>query len=81
MVETGGNPETIVEEKGLKQMTDTSQIEAIVDEIIANNPDNVASYKGGKNNLFGWFVGQVLKQTQGKANPGVVNKLLKDKLG
>lgn len=81
MVETGGNPETIVEEKGLKQMTDTSQIEAIVDEIIANNPDNVASYKGGKNNLLGWFVGQVLKQTQGKANPGVVNKLLKDKLG
>ena len=81
MVETGGNPEDIVEEKGLKQVTDTSAIEKIVDEIIANNPDNVASYKAGKNNLLGWFVGQVMKQSQGKANPGVVNKLLKDKLG
>lgn len=80
MTETGGDPEVIVEEKGLKQVTDTSQIEAIVDEIIANNPDNVASYKAGKNNLLGWFVGQVMKQSQGKANPGVVNKLLRDKL-
>ena len=80
MVETGENPETIVEEKGLKQVTDTSAIEKIVDELIANNPDNVANYKAGKNNLLGWFVGQVMKQTQGKANPGVVNKLLKDKL-
>ena len=80
MAETGGDPEVIVEEKGLKQVTDTSQIEAIVDEIIANNPDNVASYKAGKNNLLGWFVGQVMKQSQGKANPGVVNKLLRDKL-
>ena len=80
MSETGGDPEVIVEEKGLKQVTDTSAIEAIVDEIIANNPDNVASYKAGKNNLLGWFVGQVMKQSQGKANPGVVNKLLRDKL-
>ena len=80
MAETGGDPEVIVEEKGLKQVTDTSAIEAIVDEIIANNPDNVASYKAGKNNLLGWFVGQVMKQSQGKANPGVVNKLLRDKL-
>ena len=80
MTETGENPETIVEEKGLKQVTDTSAIEKIVDELIANNPDNDASYKAGKNNLLGWFVGQVMKQTQGKANPGVVNKLLKDKL-
>ena len=80
MTETGGDPEVIVEEKGLKQVTDTSQIEAIVDDIIASNPQNVESYKAGKNNLLGWFVGQVMKQTQGKANPGVVNKLLKDKL-
>lgn len=80
MVETGGDPEAIVEEKGLKQVTDTSFIEAIVNEIIANNPDNVANYKNGKTNLLGWFVGQVMKQSQGKANPGLVNKLLKEKL-
>ncbi len=81
MAETGENPEEIVEKKGLKQVTDTSAIEAIIDEVIAANPDNVASYKAGKVNLMGWFVGQVMKQSQGKANPGMVNKLLKDKLG
>lgn len=81
MVETGENPEEIVEKKGLKQVTDTSAIEAIIDTVIAENPDNVASYKAGKVNLMGWFVGQVMKQSQGKANPGMVNKLLKDKLG
>ena len=80
MVNTGDDPEKIVEEKGLKQVTDTSFIEAIVNEIIANNPDNVANYKNGKTNLLGWFVGQVMKQSQGKANPGLVNKLLKEKL-
>lgn len=81
MAETSENPEDIVEKKGLKQVTDTSAIEAIVDEILAANPDNIANYKAGKTNLLGWFVGQVMKQSQGKANPGVVNKLLKDKLG
>ena len=80
MVETSENPEDIVEKRGLKQVTDTSFIEAIVDEIIANNPDNVASYKAGKTNLLGWFVGQVMKQSQGKANPAMANKLLKEKL-
>ena len=80
MAETSENPEDIVEKRGLKQVTDTSFIEAIVDEIIANNPDNVASYKAGKTNLLGWFVGQVMKQSQGKANPAMANKLLKDKL-
>ncbi|MCM1323063.1 MAG: Asp-tRNA(Asn)/Glu-tRNA(Gln) amidotransferase subunit GatB [Acetobacter sp.] len=81
MAETGENPEEIVERKGLKQVTDTSAIEAIIDTVIQANPDNVASYKAGKVNLMGWFVGQVMKQSQGKANPGMVNKLLKDKLG
>lgn len=81
MAETSENPEDIVEKKGLKQVTDTSAIEAIVDEVLNANPDNIASYKAGKTNLLGWFVGQVMKQSQGKANPGVVNKLLKDKLG
>ena len=81
MAETGENPTKIVEEKGLKQLTDTGAIEKIIDEIIATNPDNVASYKAGKNNLMGWFVGQIMKASQGKANPVVVNELLKRKLG
>lgn len=71
----------IVEEKGLRQVTDTGAIEAIVDEVIAENPDNVAAYKGGKDKLFGFFVGQVMKKSQGKANPDIVNQLLKGKLG
>ena len=81
MVETGENPEKIVEEKGLKQVTDSSEIEKIVDEVIASSPANVAAYQGGKQGLFGWFVGQVMKTSRGKANPVVVNELLKKKLG
>ena len=80
MAETGKAPEVIVEEKGLKQVTDTSAIEKIVDDVIAANPDNVAAYKAGKTNLLGWFVGQVMKQSSGKANPGIVNQILKQKL-
>ena len=80
MSETGENPEKIVEEKGLKQVTDTGAIEALVEEVIASNPDNVAAYKNGKTNLAGWFVGQVIKQSQGKANPAMVNKLVREKL-
>lgn len=81
MVETGDDAEKIVEEKGLKQITDTGAIEAAIDDIIANNPNQVEQYKGGNEKLIGWFVGQVMKATQGKANPGAVNKLLKEKLG
>ena len=80
MAETGGDPEKIVEEKGLKQVTDMGAIEAIVDEVIASAPDNVAAYKAGKNNLLGWFVGQVMKKSQGKANPTIVNKMIAEKL-
>jgi aspartyl-tRNA(Asn)/glutamyl-tRNA(Gln) amidotransferase subunit B len=80
MVETGGDPEKIVEEKGLKQITDTGAIEAAIDEVIAANPDKVAEVQGGKDKLLGWFVGQVMKTTGGKANPGMVNKLLRDKI-
>lgn len=80
MSETGDNPEKIVEEKGLKQVTDTAAIEAIVDAVIANNPENVAAYRDGKVNLRGWFVGQVLKESKGKANPQIVNELLNKKL-
>lgn len=80
MSETGDDPEKIVEEKGLRQVTDTGAIEEIVDTVIANNPDNVAAYRNGKVNLRGWFVGQVLKESKGKANPQIVNELLNKKL-
>ncbi len=80
MYESGKDAATIVEEKGLKQVTDVGAIEKIVDEVIAENPDNVAAYKGGKDKLFGFFVGQVMKKSAGKANPSVVNDLLKQKL-
>ncbi len=80
MYETGKAAADIVEEKGLKQVTDTGAIEAIIDEVIAENPDNVAAFKGGKDKLMGFFVGQVMKKSQGKANPAMVNQLLKEKL-
>jgi len=80
MMATGKDAAAIVEEKGLKQVTDTGAIEKIVDDVIAANPDNVAAYKGGKDKLFGFFVGQVMKASQGKANPDIVNDLLKKKL-
>jgi len=80
MYETGKDADVIVEEKGLKQVTDTGAIESIIDEVIAENPDNVEKYRGGKDKLFGFFVGQVMKKSQGKANPAAVNKLLKEKL-
>jgi len=80
MVETGTDPATLVEERGLRQVTDTGAIEAEVDKIIAANPDKVEQVKAGKVTLLGWFVGQVMKATQGKANPAVVNDLLKKKV-
>lgn len=79
MLETGDAPAKIVEEKGLKQVTDTGAIEKIIDEVIAGNPDQVAQYKE-KPKTFGWFVGQVMKASGGKANPGAVNEILKKKL-
>lgn len=75
-----GGADEIIEKKGLKQITDTSAIEAMIDEIIAANPGQAEQYRAGKEKLMGFFVGQVMKQTQGKANPAVVNKLLKAKL-
>lgn len=70
----------IIEAKGLKQITDTGAIAAIIDKIIADNPEQVEQYRSGKDKVFGFFVGQVMKAMQGKANPGEVNKMLKDKL-
>ena len=80
MIESGKDAAAIVEEKGLKQITDTGAIEAIIDDIIAKNGDKVEQYRSGKDKLFGFFVGQVMKATQGKANPAAVNDLLRPKL-
>ena len=80
MFENGGSPKDIVEKHGLKQVTDTGAIEKAIDEILAQNPDKVAEYKSGKDKLFGFFVGQVMKVTQGRANPNSVNEILLSKL-
>lgn len=75
-----GVADEIIEQKGLKQITDASAIEALVDEVLANNADQVEAYKGGQEKMFGFFVGQVMKASQGQANPAQVNQVLKDKL-
>ena len=76
-----GDADAVIEKKGLKQITDSGAIEAIVDQIVADNPNQVEQLKAGKDKLMGFFVGQVMKATGGKANPGQVNALLKKKLG
>ena len=81
MAETGKEASVVVEEKGLKQVSDSGAIEAEVDKVLQAYADKVAEYKGGKDKLFGFFIGQVMKATGGKANPGVVNEVLKKKLG
>ena len=75
-----GEPDEIIEAQGLKQVTDSGAIEALVDEVLANNPEQIEQYKSGKNKVFGFFVGQVMKMSKGKANPQQVNDLLKSKL-
>jgi len=80
MVETGKSPDTIVEERGMKQITDTGPIDAAIDKVMAENADKVEQYRAGKVQVMGWFVGQVMKATQGKANPAVCSELLKKKL-
>lgn len=80
MFETGKDADVIVEEKGMKQVTDTGAIEKVIDEVMAANGDKVAEYRSGKDKLFGFFVGQVMKLSGGKANPNAVNELLKKKL-
>jgi len=81
MVETGKAPGDIVEERGLRQVTDTGAIDKAIADVLAANPDKVAEYKSGKDKLFGFFVGQVMKATAGKANPALVNDSLKKQLG
>lgn len=80
MLSTGKAPKAIVQEKGLVQVTDTGAITAAIDKIIASSPENVAAFKGGNEKVFGWFVGQVMKETGGKANPKILNDLLRQKL-
>ena len=80
VLKTGRDPEEIADSEGLKQVSDTGPIEEAIDAIIAANEDKVAEYRGGKDKLFGFFVGQTMKAMQGKANPAVVNQILKDKL-
>ena len=76
-----GDADTVIESRGLKQITDTGAIEEIVDKVIAANPSQVAEYRAGKDKLIGFFVGQVMKETGGKANPGQVNAILRTRLG
>jgi aspartyl-tRNA(Asn)/glutamyl-tRNA(Gln) amidotransferase subunit B len=80
MWQSSSTADEIIAEKGLKQITDTGAIEAIIDKIIADNPGQVEQFRSGKDKVFGFFVGQVMKEMQGKANPAEVNKMLKDKL-
>ena len=80
MVETGDDPAKIVEERGMKQVSDTGAIEAEIAKVLEANADKVAEYRGGKDKLFGFFVGQTMKATKGQANPAVVNDLLKKAL-
>lgn len=81
MVETGEAPAAIVEARGLRQVTDTGAIDAAIDAVIAANPDKLAEYRSGKDKLFGFFVGQVMKAMAGKGNPALVNEALKAKIG
>ena len=81
MAKSGKNPTKIVEEKGLVQISDPALIEPIIEEVIAKNPDNVEKFKAGNKKLLGFFVGQALKATGGKANPKIVNELVAKKLG
>ena len=76
----GKDADAVIEAKGLKQVTDTGAIEAMVDEVLANNPDQLQQYRDGKEQLLGFFVGQVMKASKGKANPAQVNELLKKKM-
>ncbi|MDX8409538.1 MAG: Asp-tRNA(Asn)/Glu-tRNA(Gln) amidotransferase subunit GatB [Mariprofundales bacterium] len=80
MVESGEAADAIIEAKGLRQVTDTGAIDAIIHDIIAANPNQVTQYRGGKDKLFGFFVGQVMKASRGKANPAMVNQRLKELL-
>jgi aspartyl-tRNA(Asn)/glutamyl-tRNA(Gln) amidotransferase subunit B len=81
MAETGEKPDGVVEKRGLRQVTDTAAIDAAVAKVLAANPAKVAEYRGGKEKLYGFFVGQVMREMQGKGNPALVNETLRRALG
>jgi aspartyl-tRNA(Asn)/glutamyl-tRNA(Gln) amidotransferase subunit B len=80
MCATGKGAAAIVEERGLSQVSDQSAIDAVIDEVISASPQQLAQYRAGKETLFGFFVGQVMKASKGKANPKIVNERLREKL-
>jgi aspartyl-tRNA(Asn)/glutamyl-tRNA(Gln) amidotransferase subunit B len=80
MLASGAEPEAIVAAKGLRQVTDSGAIEAAIDAVLAAQADKVAEYRAGRDKLYGFFVGQVMRATRGKASPALVNELLKEKL-
>jgi aspartyl-tRNA(Asn)/glutamyl-tRNA(Gln) amidotransferase subunit B len=80
MAAGGKSPKQIVEDKGLAQVSDTGAIDTEIDRVLADHPDEVARYKDGEAKLLGFFVGQIMKATRGKANPKLVNERLKSKL-
>lgn len=79
--ESGADPVEIVEAKGLRQVSEAGALEPILDRLIAENPDKVVAYRSGKTGLMGFFVGQVMRETQGQANPQLVQELVAKKLG
>jgi len=81
MVATGADPAVIVDTKGLRQVTDEAAIAAAIDAVLAAQAEKVAEYRAGRDKLYAFFVGQVMRATQGKANPALVNRLLREKLG
>ena len=80
ILKTGESAKSLVEKKGLSVISDESSILPIIQKIIESNPEQVAAYRGGKDKLFGFFVGQAMKETKGRANPQMLNKLLKQEL-
>jgi len=80
MWSSGKEVDDIIQSEGLKQVTDDKEIESMIDEVIKSNPEQLEQYRSGKDRLFGFFVGQVMKASQGKANPKQVNDILKSKL-
>lgn len=80
MFETGKSPEEIISAKGLSQISDTAELEKIIDKVLAENPASVADYQAGKEKAIGFLVGQVMKATKGAANPQSVNEILREKL-
>lgn len=81
MVETGAEASDVVRAKGLVQITDTDELQRVVDSVVESNPDQVEQFRGGKDKVFGFFVGQVMKETRGKANPQLINEMLRKALG